>query len=80
MTPIVINIFIYFNCSLFFFCYIVWETFISSPKLNISTVERKSPIALCKRFKRKIKKSELQKKIRDKSVQLSSLKIQPHPF
>lgn len=50
----VLNIFIYSDSL--FFCYVMWGNRISPPKLNTSTVENKSPIALCEHFKRKIKK------------------------
>lgn len=62
MTPIVINIFIYFNCFFFFSVTLCGKPFSLPPKLNISTVERKSPTALCKRFKRKIKKVNFKRK------------------
>lgn len=81
MTTIVINIFIYFNCFLFFFLlHCVGNLSLSPPKLNISTVERKSPTALCKCFKRKIKKVNFKRKSVTRVFSCQHWKRSPTPF
>lgn len=80
MTPIVINIFIYFNCFFFFSVTLCGKPFSLPPKLNISTVERKSPTALCKRFKRKIKKVNFKRKPVTRVFSCQHWKPSPAPF